>query len=127
MATPVVAGNGALARQYFREGWYNGYKNLTLGFDPSAALIKALLINSAVGMDFAGVNPAASDVDVTLELPPDTYQVGSNKGKQRNKPFFFLCWCSNGKKEMRANQYSREPKSTKDHRGDGKNSVAFGR
>ncbi|CAN0175739.1 unnamed protein product, partial [Hapterophycus canaliculatus] len=36
MATPVVAGNGAMARQYFREGWYNtGSKNETLGFDPS--------------------------------------------------------------------------------------------
>lgn len=76
MATPVVAGNAAMARQYFREGWYNtGSKNLTLGFEPSAALLKAVLVNSATGMSFAGVNPEASSLDVTLTDPPDKHQV----------------------------------------------------
>lgn len=76
MSTPVVAGAAAMARQYFREGWYNtGAKNTSLAFDPSAALIKSVLVNSAVGMDFAGVNPATSSIDITLDLPPDTHQV----------------------------------------------------
>lgn len=78
MSTPVVAGNAAMARQYFREGWYNtGSKNLTAGFEPSAALLKAALINSAVGMSFAGVNPDASALDITLDSPPDIHQVGA--------------------------------------------------
>lgn len=65
-----------MARQYFREGWYNtGSKNLTLGFDPSAALLKAVIINSATGMSFAGVNPDSSTLDVTLSDPPDEHQV----------------------------------------------------
>lgn len=76
MATPVVAGNGAMARQYFREGWYNtGSKNETLGFDPSAALLKAVLINSATAMTYAGVNPDSGTLDVTLSEPPDEHQV----------------------------------------------------
>lgn len=76
MSTPIVAGNGAMARQYFREGWYNtGSKNESLGFDPSGALLKAVLINSATGMSFAGVNPDSSTLDVTLTTPPDNHQV----------------------------------------------------
>lgn len=76
MATPVVAGNAAIARQYFREGWYNsGSKNISAGYDPSAALIKAVLINSATPMELAGVNPETSTLDVTLTDPPDEHQV----------------------------------------------------
>lgn len=76
MSTPVVAGNAAIARQYFREGWYNtGSKNLTIGFEPSAALLKAVIVNSAVGMEIAAVNPSTSSLDVTLESPPDEHQV----------------------------------------------------
>ena len=75
MAAPVVAGNGAMARQYFREGWYNGARNLTQGFEPSAALLKAVLINSATAMSFVGVNPGTSTFDATLSDPPDIHQV----------------------------------------------------
>lgn len=47
MSTPTVAGFGALVRQYFTEGWYpSGTKNAADAFTPSAALIKAVLINS---------------------------------------------------------------------------------
>lgn len=52
MATPVTAGSAALVRQYFREGWYpTGSKNVNNALNPSSALIKAILINSAVNMD----------------------------------------------------------------------------
>jgi len=48
MATPVVSGTVALIRQYFEEGWHsNGTKNEEVGFSPSAALVKAILINGA--------------------------------------------------------------------------------
>ena len=93
MSTPIVAGNGAMARQYFREGWYNtGSKNLTLGFEPSAALLKAVLINSATAMSFAGVNPDASSLDVTLTDPPDDHQVRRCKLAWLGLAWLGLAW-----------------------------------
>jgi hypothetical protein len=48
MATPIVAGAAAQIRQYFTEGWYPlGTPVPEAGFAPSAALIKAMLINGA--------------------------------------------------------------------------------
>ena len=48
MATPAVAGLAALTRQYFVEGWYP-YGEVTSGeeLSPSAALVKAALVNCA--------------------------------------------------------------------------------
>lgn len=44
MSCPIVAGAGALVRQYLTEGWYpTGAKIAANGFTPSGALIKALL------------------------------------------------------------------------------------
>jgi hypothetical protein len=50
MSTPVLAGNALLIRQYLREGWYpTGVKDTTNAFAyVSAALIKAMIVNSAV-------------------------------------------------------------------------------
>ncbi len=51
MATPTVAGAAALVRQYYMDGWYpTGTKVSADGFVPSAALLKATLINGAVEM-----------------------------------------------------------------------------
>jgi hypothetical protein len=54
MSTPLVAGAAALARQYYTDGFYSieanaagGLPQLASGFAPSAALLKATLINSA--------------------------------------------------------------------------------
>ena len=48
MANPLIAGAATLVREYYMEGW---------GIEPSAALVKATLINSAV--DIAGYgNPS---------------------------------------------------------------------
>jgi len=44
-ASPVVVGAAALVRQYFTDGRYRG-----TAFTPSAALIKAVLLNSSVSM-----------------------------------------------------------------------------
>ena len=51
MATPVTAGHAALVRQYFVEGFYpGGAPDPGAGFAPSAALVKAMLIASAVDL-----------------------------------------------------------------------------
>jgi hypothetical protein len=50
-ATPHAAGAAALVRQYFMEGWYpTGTKDPANGFTPSGALIRSVLVNSAVNM-----------------------------------------------------------------------------
>jgi len=48
MASPGAAGAGVLVRQYFKEGWYpSGSPNPGDSINPSAALVKAMLICSA--------------------------------------------------------------------------------
>ena len=48
MATPNAAGVIALARQYFMDGYYPyGAKGTGVSFTPSAALLKAIAVNSA--------------------------------------------------------------------------------
>lgn len=50
-AAPTLAGTAALARQYFTDGFYPSYvRTADDGFAPSAALLRALLVNSAVSM-----------------------------------------------------------------------------
>ncbi len=46
VAGPIVAGNGALVRQYFEEGRLP-CKNKNCKVDPSGSLVKAVLLNSA--------------------------------------------------------------------------------
>jgi hypothetical protein len=60
-ATPVVAGAAALARQYYLEGWYRtGVKNEAPPHTPTAALLKATLLNSTVRMNSAPAAPYPS-------------------------------------------------------------------
>jgi len=58
MATPGVSGTAAIIRQYFVEGWYpEGVRNSTNIHIPTAALIKAVLMNGAqplLGVDNGG-------------------------------------------------------------------------
>lgn len=55
MATPTVAGLAALVRQYFMEGWHVfGRRNVERGFEPSAALVKSVLVASAVDLTTLG-------------------------------------------------------------------------
>ena len=51
MATPVVAGSVALVRQYLQDGFTNGgvVANTTIS-NPSAALLRAVIINGAQSM-----------------------------------------------------------------------------
>jgi len=51
MACPTAAGLAALVRQYYLDGFYpTGEANEADGFEPSAALVKATLVNSARSM-----------------------------------------------------------------------------
>src|SRR5262249_18495497 len=55
MATPATAGAGMMIRQYFQQGYYpSGVPNASNAMTPSAALMKAMLISSAVDMAAAG-------------------------------------------------------------------------
>lgn len=59
MAAPGAAGLAALARQYFMDGWYpTGVENSLNAFTPSAALLKATLVNSAANMTGTTAIPA---------------------------------------------------------------------
>ncbi|MFH1502111.1 MAG: S8 family serine peptidase [Candidatus Eisenbacteria bacterium] len=56
MATPAVAGCAALTRQYFVEGWYpTGTKTPADAHAPSAALVKAVVMNSATDIGSADI------------------------------------------------------------------------
>ncbi|MCD6327495.1 S8 family serine peptidase [bacterium] len=51
MACPVAAASATLTRQYFMDGFYpTGMSDPADGFEPSASLLKAVLINGAVDM-----------------------------------------------------------------------------
>jgi hypothetical protein len=50
-ATPNAAAAAVLVRQYFQEGWYpSGEKEPKNAFNPTGALLKAVLLNSTVDM-----------------------------------------------------------------------------
>lgn len=58
-ASPLVAGCAAVVRQYFTDGYYpTGTAQVNHGFPPSAALVKAVLINSALNVDTGGDRPS---------------------------------------------------------------------
>lgn len=60
MAAPAAAGFAALIRQYFADGWYpSGAARAEDRFLPSAALVKATLLSSAVDMAQASPIPDA--------------------------------------------------------------------
>ncbi len=62
MATPTVAGACALVRQYYMDGWYpTGTAQPANAFTPSAALVKATVINSAAEMTGIGAYEMGED------------------------------------------------------------------
>ena len=78
MASPSGTGAIALIRQYLTEGWYpTGAKTAGNGFNPSAALLKAMAINSADNgvMGFTApdnnIGWGRIDVDNVLYFPGD--------------------------------------------------------
>jgi len=67
MSTPITAGNALLVRQYFEEGFHkNGKKNVENGIKPTAALVKAVLMNGAqyiLGVSNQGVTSETRPYD----------------------------------------------------------------
>ena len=62
MATPGVAGGAALLRQYLVDGWYpHGYAGSGPQLVPSAALLKAFIVNSAVNISGNNVDGPIPD------------------------------------------------------------------
>jgi len=62
MACPAVAGTAMLVRQYYLEGYYpSGAPDGNAAFTPSAALLKATLLNSAVDMTGVAGYPSESE------------------------------------------------------------------
>ena len=69
MATPIVAGAATLARQYFADGYYpTGRSVPSDGFKPTAALVKAALVNGAKPMR------GFTESGLPLEPPPSIRQ-----------------------------------------------------
>jgi hypothetical protein len=87
MACPTAAGLGALVRQYFEDGFYpSGFADPNQVFAPSAALVKATLIASAVDLATLGcdgVEPIPSrdqgwgivQLDRALHFPGDVQRL----------------------------------------------------
>ncbi|RKZ33092.1 hypothetical protein DRQ33_04785, partial [bacterium] len=80
MACPAAAGCAALVRQYFTEGWYpNGAKTPSDAFTPSAALIKAMLINGALDMSGESSWPTDNQGFGRVELEDVLYFSGDSR------------------------------------------------
>mmetsp|Transcript_55427 Transcript_55427/g.113336 ORF Transcript_55427/g.113336 Transcript_55427/m.113336 type:complete len:1034 (+) Transcript_55427:96-3197(+) len=57
MATPGCAGGAALVRQYFSQGFFQtGARNDDVGFEPTAALVKAVMLHSGQPMWYLGTS-----------------------------------------------------------------------
>ncbi|BDA49389.1 probable c5a peptidase at N-terminal half [Coccomyxa sp. Obi] len=70
MATPLIAASAALVRQYFLTGFYpSGAPVPANQFAPSGALVKAVLLGGAAGMD-----GFESDTELPLAPPPSFRQ-----------------------------------------------------
>ncbi len=82
MATPGIAGLGALVRQYYADGFYpNGVATVGDAFNPSAALVRATLINSATSMTGVAAIPSSCQgwgralLDDALHFQGDTREL----------------------------------------------------
>src|SRR4029077_19210980 len=91
MSSPGAAGLTALIRQYYTEGWYPaGRPNRAKRLTPSAALLRATLIHSAVDMADAAPVPAACQGWGRVQLDTVLYFPGQARklwGKDDAAPF----------------------------------------
>ncbi len=81
MATPAVAGMAILIRQYYRDGWYgNGTQGSATGINPSAALVRASLLASAI--------PITQDGDDLSDSPVPNGNEGAGRPALDNVMYF---------------------------------------
>eukprot|EP00466_Bigelowiella_natans_P012447 jgi/Bigna1/128152/aug1.6_g2860 len=76
MATPVTAGAAALLRQYLMEGRLPGY----IAFTPSAALLKAMIINSAQDVSVRYASNTCTGASTSISF-------GANAAPNNNQGF----------------------------------------
>lgn len=78
MSSPVTAASAALVRQYFIDGWHpGGVKDISDGFVPTAALIKAVLFNGGDNMSgVAGAPPNRAEGWGRVNLENSLYFAG---------------------------------------------------
>jgi len=70
-SAPTAAGMGILVRQYFTDGFYpSGQRNATDGFNPSAALIKAMMINGAQSLNGDVVDMRGQAIAAVAPIDP---------------------------------------------------------
>ncbi len=86
MASPAIAGAAMLARQYYMDGFYpSGLATPSDSFTPSAALIKATLLNSTRDMTNVAGFPSNTEgwgrltLDDTLYLDGDSRELTANE------------------------------------------------
>mmetsp|Transcript_26802 Transcript_26802/g.72380 ORF Transcript_26802/g.72380 Transcript_26802/m.72380 type:complete len:1245 (+) Transcript_26802:101-3835(+) len=107
MATPVVAGTATLIRQYFQDGFYpSGDKDSSKGFEPTAALMQAMIVGSTDAMiGSRGASTSSQSINKfisgpLLELPSQGRFRGQHtgwgrvslKGLKLNGPDFDPNW-----------------------------------
>ncbi|MBN2381524.1 S8 family serine peptidase [bacterium] len=67
MATPVIAGAAALVREYFEDGYYpTGTELSEHGFEPLAALVKAVIINAGSPIAYRRYYSGGEWIDVAI-------------------------------------------------------------
>jgi len=75
MATPLCAGAAAMVREYFVKGFaVSGHANASVGFLPSAALVKAVMIHSAQPVKIRPPTPAFQPGGAPRPRPPAIYE-----------------------------------------------------
>ncbi len=78
-ATAAAGGAAAMVRQYYREGWYpKGYPVNANGWSPSAALLKATMINGAVDIGTPDI-PNMDEGWGRIHLDNSLYFIGDSK------------------------------------------------
>ena len=111
MATPLVAGAALLARQYFMEGWWWGSTfssallvpsaNASAGFEPSAALLRAVLLGGATPMrGLAPAPPSSSSSYSASDAAFDLLPLDPVSFRKKNV-FFFLFFLVEEEKKKR--------------------------
>lgn len=80
MASPAVAGTAMLVRQYYMDGFYpSGSANALDAFTPSAALVKATLINCSVDMTGVSGYPSNTEGWGRIKLDRALYFAGESR------------------------------------------------
>lgn len=89
-SAPVVAGNAALIRQYFEEGWFPcGSKGCGKSIDPSGSLVKAVLMNGAQSLKGVQKVPNGPIMEQVREYDNNQGEINLSKHIQTTREMVF--------------------------------------